>query len=333
MRNLCCFLFALAFSAVSVVSVGASAAPRVVADIAPTYGLVARVMAGVGTPDLATPQGVSPHGYRMRPSDARRLAEADIVFWLGPALTPWLERYVDGLAARALAVELLEAPGLKLAPLGEAEAEAADEKGEEPSGHGHDAHDDDAHDDDAHHDDAHHDHDHEGGFDPHVWLDPVAGAVLAAEIARTLVAADPENADRYNANLAEALEELKAVEGEINALLAPVRARPYAVQHDAYGYFERRFGLRAAGALRTGDAHAPGAARLRATRNAMAAEGVVCLFLDAGEPTKLADAATEGLEIKRATLDPSARFLSLGPDTHLALLRALAETMRACLGE
>jgi zinc transport system substrate-binding protein len=73
--------------------------PRVAVDIAPVHSLVARVMEGVGTPDLILPPGASPHEYSLRPSEAAALQEADIVFWMGEDLTPWMEDAVETLAA------------------------------------------------------------------------------------------------------------------------------------------------------------------------------------------------------------------------------------------
>lgn len=296
----------------------AAAAPRVVTDIGPTYGLVARVMAGVGTPMLATPKGASPHDYRMRPSDARRLADADLVIWMGPALTPWLGRYVDGMAGQATSVELLTTPGLDLLPLPEGHDD----------GHGHGHGGGDNHSDGKGHDD----HDGHGeASDPHIWLDPANARLLTARIAEALAAADPANADAYAANRDASIVEIAALRDEIDALLAPVRARPFIVQHDAYRYFERRFGLKASAALQDSDASAPGARRLAAVRNVIEGTGARCLFQEYGAPDRLADAAADGLDMRRAVLAPAGRDLPLGPDLYPRLLRGMAETIRACL--
>jgi len=304
MLIICRFAFVLLLSLAPVLTV---AAPRVVTDIGPTYGLVARVMAGVGTPRLATPQGVSPHGYRMRPSDARRMADADLVIWIGPSLTPWLERYVDGLAAEATVIELLQTPGLTVLPL------AAD-------GHDHDH----GHGDGRGHDD-------DEAVDPHIWLDPANAMRLTARIADALAAADPANAVAYGLNRDAAIAEIEALQAEIDALLAPVRARPFVVQHDAYRYFERRFGLTASAALQDSEASAPGAGRLAAVRDGSAKTGARCLFQEYGAPDRRADAVTDGMEIRRAVLAPAGRNLPLGPDLYPRLLRGMAETIRACL--
>ena len=73
--------------------------PRVLTDIAPVHSLVASVMSGVATPDLLLPPGIAPHDYALRPSDAARIAESDLIFWVGPGLTPWL---AEGLATVAV---------------------------------------------------------------------------------------------------------------------------------------------------------------------------------------------------------------------------------------
>ncbi|WP_293576471.1 zinc ABC transporter substrate-binding protein [Phaeobacter sp.] len=153
-------------------------APNVATDIGPVHGLVARVMEGVGSPDQIVPPGASPHSHSMRPSEARALDRADVVFWVGHDLTPWLEGPIETLAADAVVVELLEAEGTQLLTYREsatfaldvAETEAHDEhdedghddhghKDHDHKEHGHEDHDHEKHDHDAHgHEDAHDDH-------------------------------------------------------------------------------------------------------------------------------------------------------------------------------
>ncbi len=85
--------------------------PRVATDIAPIHSLVARVMDGVGTPDLIVQPGGSPHEYSLRPSRAKALREADLGFWVSSDLTPWLGNAIETLTTNALVTELLEADG------------------------------------------------------------------------------------------------------------------------------------------------------------------------------------------------------------------------------
>ncbi|WP_299962428.1 zinc ABC transporter substrate-binding protein [uncultured Roseobacter sp.] len=130
--------------------------PRVAADIGPVHSLVRSVMAGAGEPDLILPPGASPHGYAMRPSEARALSAADLVVWVGPALSPWLAEPVETLAPEAVHLEVMDLPGLTLLPFRTGEMFAG----------GHDGHDHGAH--DGHGDEAHGHEDHaEHGHDEH----------------------------------------------------------------------------------------------------------------------------------------------------------------------
>ncbi|MEO1331556.1 MAG: zinc ABC transporter substrate-binding protein [Pseudomonadota bacterium] len=138
----------------------AAAEIKVAASIAPAHSLVARVMAGVGEPELVLPPGASPHGYAMKPSEARALEEADLVVWIGPALESWMERPIASLADDARVLTLADAPGVERLEVREGGVWA-----EHDHDHGHD-HGEEAHGDHDHgaeeaaHDDHDHDHNH-----------------------------------------------------------------------------------------------------------------------------------------------------------------------------
>ena len=106
--------FALSAAAILVGGTALAEVPRVAVDIAPVHSLVARVMEGVGTPALIVQPGASPHEYSLRPSEASALQEADLVFWVGEDLTPWLEDAVETLATEATVTTLLESEGITL---------------------------------------------------------------------------------------------------------------------------------------------------------------------------------------------------------------------------
>ena len=127
----------------------AQAAPRVATDITPVHSLVSQVMDGVGEPALVIQRGASPHSYALRPSEAAALEDAEIVFWIGPALTPWLANGLDNLAGDARRVGLLA-------------ASVTDQRMFRDNGHDHaDADDHDAHDHGDHDAHDHGDHEHE----------------------------------------------------------------------------------------------------------------------------------------------------------------------------
>ena len=324
---------ALTISAAALLTAGAAgAAPRVATDIAPVHALASRVMQGVATPSLILPPGASPHAYALRPSEAAALAEADVVFWVGEALTPWLERAIDALAAQAVVVALAEVEGLTLLPLREdarfeahehdhAAAGAHDHGRGHGHSHGHDAH--AAHDHD-------HDHDH-GAFDPHLWLDPVNAAAWLDAMAAALAQADPANAAAYAANAAAGLAELDALTQEVAARVAPARGKGFVVFHDAYQYFESRFGLPAAGAIALGDAREPSARRVAEVRDRIRGADVACVFAEPQFSPALVATLVEQTPARAAVLDPLGAGLEPGAALYPRLMRDMADAFAGCL--
>ena len=288
--------------------------PNVATDILPVHSLAARVMAGVGAPALIVPPGTSPHAYALRPSEANALEQADLVFWIGEALTPWMERPLDTLAGDAQVIELLHAPDTLTMAFRE--------------GASFEAHD---HDDEAQAEADHHDHDDHGDIDPHVWLDPENGKAWLDLMAGALAQADPENAAAYRANAAAGKAEIDAVTADINALLTPVHTTPFVVFHDAYHYFERRFDLSAAGAISLGDASDPSPARIAEIRHIVQDLNADCVFSEPQFNAGLVDTVFEGTSAKTGVLDPLGTLIPSGPRHYVETLDTLGHSIAACL--
>jgi len=299
----------------------AQAAPAVVASIKPVHSLVAAVMQGVGTPILLVEGAGSPHTYSLKPSQAKALAEAEVVFWVGEGLEHFLERPLESLAADAKSVPLMEARGMILLPNREGgtfEPEADEDEHAHAEGEGHDDHDHEQ------------DHDH-GDFDPHVWLDPDNATAMVAAIADTLAAVDPQNAERYRANADAETRRLAALTDELTATLAPVRARPFIVFHDAWHYFETRFGLTAAGSITVNPETPPGARRVAEIRDKVRELDATCVFAEPQFEPALVSVVIEGTGARAAVLDPLGADLPDGPDLYFTLLRRDARSLRDCL--
>jgi zinc transport system substrate-binding protein len=284
----------------------AAAPPKAVADIPAVHALAAQVMGDLGAPVLLIDQGGDPHSFQLRPSQARALAEADLLFWVGPELTPWLARALEGTGIAGEAVALLHAEGTR--------ARVFDED------HGHGA------------EEAHGEEHGAGALDPHAWLDPANATAWLGLIAARLEAADPENAAAYAANAEAAQAGIAALDAELGERLAGAAGRPLYVYHDAYGYFAEAFGLTIAGTLAAGDAADPGAARMRALRDELAAAEGACVFAEAGHDPALMANLAEGTGLRIGTLDPSGLTLEPGPGLYAALLRGLAEAIAGCSG-
>ena len=285
---------------------GSASAPRAIATIKPVHALVAGVMRGVGEPVLLIAGGVSPHTYTLRPSDARALHRAELVFWIGSEYETFLTRSLRGLDA-AEVVTLSEIDGLALHATRKGGAWEADD-------------------------------DHGGAAGPagthmdmHIWLDPRNARAMARAIAQALEGVDPEHGAAYRANANRLARRLEALDGELRAALKDTRAAPFVVFHDAYRYFEARYGLNAVGSVAVSSGRPPGARRLVEIRERIRALQSVCVFSEPQFEPRVLRAVADGLPVRSGVLDPLGAALALGEDAYFALLRGLAASMRACL--
>ncbi len=333
--------FSIGLMATLLSSAALAEVPRVATDIAPIHSLVAQVMGDLGEPALIVQPGASPHGYAMRPSEARALNEADLVVWVGEALTPWLEGPIASLAADANQIELMAVEGTILHDYREGATFGDHDHAEDD--HDHDHGHDHAKDGDHDHDHAgktdetahdHEGHDHEGhdhaGADSHVWLDPVNARLWLSVIAAELSRLDPENAATYAANATEGQATIDALQADIAASLAPLSDKGFVVFHDAYQYFERRFDLGAAGSITFSDASAPSAGRIAELREAVATMGAGCVFAEPQFDKRLIDTVFDGTA-QVGLLDPLGQDLAPGPDLYSQMMRAMAASFVTCL--
>lgn len=289
---------------------GAAAELRVVASIKPIHSLVAAVMEGVGTPTLLIEGAAEPHSYALRPSDARALAQADVVFWIGEGLETLLGKPLAALARQALVVELADSAGLTLlAPRAGGAWAGHDEPG------------------------APDDFDEHGrpGYDGHLWLDPRNAERLVARMAEALSSRDPTHAAAYRRNAEALATRLDALDGELSATLAPVKDVPYLVFHDAYQYFEARYGLAAVGSVTVAPDRAPGARRLTEIRARIVEAGVRCVFREPQFPPAAVETAVEGTPARVGEIDDLGATLAAGPELYFRLMRDLAGAIRDCL--
>ncbi|MDR7144683.1 zinc ABC transporter substrate-binding protein ZnuA [Rhizobium sp. BE258] len=309
----------------------AADAPVVVTSIKPIHSLVASIMQGVGTPELIVDGAASPHTYNLKPSNARALQDAKVIFWVGAGLEAFLQKPLETLGSDASIAELDNAPGLTKLKFREGGAFEPHDDGDEAEGHDHD-HDHQAAEATGH--DGGHDNDHDHGhgeFDTHLWLDPMNAKAMAAEITTTLVAADPANALTYQANAKTLDDKLDALDKELAATVAPVKDKPFIVFHDAYQYFEHRYGIKVAGSITVSPETIPGAERVSEIHQKVGELGATCVFAEPQFEPRLVDVVIEGTKAKSGVLDPEAATLKAGPDLYFTLMRGIAASMKDCL--
>lgn len=289
---------------------------KVVATIKPIHALVAGVMQGIGEPELLVTGNASPHTFALKPSGARALNAANVVFRVSPAVEPFTVKIVAALPPGVRVVTLADAPGVTHLPV---------RHGATFEAHSHD----DDHDHVGHDD---HVHDAAETSDGHVWLDPENAKRMVDEIARVLAEVSPGDATRVNTNAQRVKGEIDALDGEIAAALLSVRTRHYVVFHDAYQYFEKRYGMSPVGAITIGPDVQPGAKRLGEIRRKIANLAAVCVFAEPQFSSNVMRAVTDGTTARFGTLDPEGALVEPGAGGYAALLRNLAANLRGCLG-
>lgn len=316
-------LYALA-AALSFALSGAdvSAEPlKVVATIAPVHSLAAAVMDGVGRPELLVRAGSSEHTYSMRPSNARTLSEADVVIRVSENLETFLNKPIVTLSKKATIITLAEIPGLTLLPPREGGTfEAHEHETHAAHGAGKDKHE---------HDAGSHE---EGEYDPHLWLDTANAVRIADHLATVLAQLRPDEAAAYKANAERLKERLNALDVELKAQLSGLGDARFIVFHDAYQYFEARYGMKASGSITVSPERQPGAARLKAIRAKIAGGASACVFSEPQFEPKLVSRLIEGTNAKSAALDGLGANLPEGPDQYFGMMRNLAASLKSCLG-
>ena len=303
--------FGLIISIISLLSFASysNAETKVVTSIKPLHSLVSYVMDGVGTPDILVDGSSSPHTFQLKPSHATMLQEADIVFWIGEDLETFLETPLESIAKNSRHITLMDSDEIELLKFREKNIFG-----------GHDEHGDE-------HDDHHDGHAH-GEHDIHFWLDPEIAKTIVKIVTRELSEIDPTNASTYKSN------SIKAV-NEIDQLISDTRSKinsnaSYVVFHDAYQYFEKRFGVEVVGALTVNPEVLPGAKQLAEIREVIEHENINCLFSEPQFNPSIADTIAKDTGVKAAVIDPLGAELDPGKDLYFDLIGNIATSFESC---
>lgn len=317
-------LRSLLLASAALVTASPAFALDVVASIKPVHSLVAAVMEGVGEPALIVSGSGSEHVHSLRPSDAQALQNADVVFWIGEGMETYLVSPLGTLSSDAKVVALADTDGLEKLPLREGGPFEAHE-------HDHDGH-EHSHSDHDHDHDAGHAHE-EGHYDLHFWLDPLNAKVLVQKIETVLSEADPENRAAYAENARRYGERLDQLVAEVGKELEGAREKPSIVFHDAYQYFEHRFGVNVAGSITVSPEVMPGAQRLSEITERVRSSGATCIFAEPQFEPKLVTVVAEGTGARTGVLDPLGAELADGPELYIELIRNMAKSFKDCLSK
>jgi len=301
----------------------ASALPAhsaVVASIKPIGFIAAAIAEGITPVEVLLPDGASEHDYALRPSDVKRIKNADLVVWTGPEMEAFLTKSAAELPA-SKNLEIAALPGIK--PL---LISGDDEDEEHEHGHDHDHDSENSEDQDGSH--AHH---HHGHFNMHLWMSPDMALQSAVAIHGKLLELMPQSKAKLDANLQEFKAELADADKHIGAQLAPVRNKGYFVFHDAYSYFEKHYGLSPLGHFTVNPEIQPGAQRLHQIRTQLVEQKAVCVFAEPQFRPAVIDAVSRGTSVRKGTLDPLGMDISLSKDSYVKFLSQLSSQYASCL--
>ena len=292
----------------------------VVTSIKPLHSLTSYIMEGVGEPELIIDGVASPHNFQIKPSHAKMLQNADLVIWIGEDLESFLPTALKSIPKDAVVFELLDQSGLKKLKFREKNIFKA--------------HDDHGHDEHAKKEDDHDDHDHDdhghghGSFDPHIWLDPANAKVIVKKITNQLSKIDKDNASTYKANSKKVIKDLdgliKEVKNELN------KDASFVVFHDAYQYFEKRFGLSVIGALTVNPDVMPGAEQLSEIREVIEHEKAKCIFSEPQFNPNIINSIASDTGVKTGVLDPLGANIDKGKNMYFDLIKDMSNSLKDC---
>ena len=301
----------------------ANAELKVVTSIKPIHSLSNYLMDGVSKPDLIVDGYASPHGFAMKPSHAKMLQEADLIFWVGEGLENFLEKPLVSIAKKAEKIELMDIKGLKKLKFRERNIfDDHDDHGHDEDGHKEDDHDDHGHDEDGHEGHGH------GEYDPHIWLDPENAKIILNEMVEHLIENDAKNSSTYKNNLEKALKDIDKLINDVKAELNQNSSS--IVFHDAYQYFEKRFNVNVLGAFTVNTDVMPGAEQLAEIREIIEHDNVSCIFSEPQFNPDIINAVAKDMDIKTGLLDPLGSTLDAGKGLYFDLIRNMSMSFKGC---
>ena len=302
---------------ISNTAVFASETKGVITTIQPINALVNAVIGNTGGSTSLIPSEVSPHEFKLKPSDVKTLQDGNIIFYISSHLESSITKVFKNLPKNIKIVNLMEETGINHLAIRDNEAWER-----------HDHHDD--HDKHAKKDDDHDDHEKED--DVHIWLDPDNAIKIIQKVNKELSLLFPENSQIYNKNTTNIINKITELKSELKEELLSIKDKPYIVFHDAYQYFEKVFGLNAVGSIALEDDVATSPKQISYIRNKIIKSNVSCVFQEPQFDSKLVKTVVEGTDAKIGTLDPLGVDIANKKDFYLQLLRNMSKSLKECLG-
>ena len=300
-------------------NVFASETKGVITTIKPIESLVNAVIGDTGKTVSLIPPEISPHEFRLKPSDVRILQNSNIVFYISSHLETGIVKMFKNLPKNIKTINLMEETGIDHLSIRDNEAW--------------ELHDHDDHDKHDAKDEKHDDHDkHDTNDDIHIWLDPDNAIKIVRKINKELSLFFPKNAMIYNDNSSKLINEIESLKIELKKELLPIKDKPYIVFHDAYQYFERAFELNAIGSIALENDVASSPKQISFIKDKILKSQATCVFQEPQFDSKLVNTVVEGTKARIGILDPIGVNILEKENFYLQLLRNMSKSLKKCLG-
>ena len=283
---------------------------KVVTTIKPIHSLVAGVMDGLGSPSLIVDGSNSPHNFSLKPSHAKMIEDAEIIFWVGEDLETFMIKPLESIANNATKVSFMDLDNIT-------KLKFKEENILEVEGY------DDDHDD---HDD-HYKH-ADGEFDAHIWLDPKNAIEIVNEIAKTLSLKDPNKKNVYYSNAEKLNHSLNELIEKIN--LSINKDARFIVFHDAYQYFEKRFDVSSAGALILNEEALPSAKKVSEIHKIIKKQNINCIISEPQFNPNIIKSIAQDSSILTGSFDPLGSSFDTNKNLYFEMILSLSNSLKDC---
>lgn len=291
---------------------------KILASIQP-LGLIAHEIGeGVAEVQILVPAGASPHDFALRPSDRQRIADTDLLLWVGASTEPYLARVANSVAQ-------------ELAWILDTESES-----DHQHGHDHSSLERPSHEESHGHHDDHQPKDHSGPQhdhtdEAHPWLDPQAALDYASRIAALLSQMRPEASIQISDNLERFRGQLMQLDQDLSQQLKPVSTKGFLVFHRAYDSLVEHYGLNQLDALMLDPSRKPGAKQMQKLRELVQSGSVSCVFVEPQFNASLLETLVRDTGVNQGVLDPLASSFELNTGSYSEYLQSLVDEIVRCL--
>lgn len=288
---------------------------KISVTIKPLYSLVKAVVGDKNEVVLLVDDSSSPHNFALKPSDIENLNNSDAIFFIDKNIEGFLHKALKNVPDRVVKFEIGQISGLNI-------LSSRSRKGFEGHHHHH------SHKSEDHHNHKRHDH---SGADMHIWLDIDNSKIIVKFIAKKLAEIYPQNKDFYMKNVEKTLLKIDELDRKLVTILKNSQNKNFMVFHDAYQYFEKRYGLTAVGSIMVDPTRPISARRAYKIRKMIKKKQAICIFYEPQFSDKTVKSITTELNIDSNILDPIGFGLKNDENLYFNLMENIAKNFAECL--